>query len=704
MPATPLGEKGRSTTSPLGKSAPKLPWAVLEDQELDLVFFRKVFYRIRSSLGFQDETTGDIPLLSFQRAMGRLFRVLQIDRNFDATKYDLNGDGSVGWWEFCVLWKEEGLAVHLSAAERIYITFEEPNSSRLGRIASTVTLLAIGLSASTFIISTMPDMQEATCPSCKPEPFEIFAIMDVFCVALFSIEYVTRLVTAAFTRIELINTDEMVESMCCDESIQWPTRWQRLQSFFWAWPNLIDLAAILPSYITWAMPSNPPSNGQEEEEGGPNVIFKLIRLMRMVRAFRLGRKFEAVMIISRAMRRSVRALSVLVLNMILGMLIFGAIMFFVEGGSYDPKDGAYKRFVGVEWDEKLKEYMNVFDRSPYESIPASFWWVLVTCTTVGYGDHYPTTMEGQVAAGIAMVWSLCVLALPVGVIGANFAAVWQEYDSEKSEETQLRRNQITMVKDAIAQIDPVSTSRQLYIAVYHNSGMPTCSDNNVFIGEAECELELFSDNTEPVHKQLKLALCENRAKSDRSVSGTIFLNYSWTPTPSRDWEEGCLLQGDLALTVVRAVDLVPIDWTNPGFADPYVEVVVYPVSPEANGELKPQTVYTKTITKNIIPIWNETLSFDFKWVQDGVDAMREYHKNMWHGVESPDKVRNENAMQLEYFPAVKQMGDELRELREQTVPELNREVSDLKNMTREILELLRPPGLPAHSGSALLKG
>merc|ERR1712166_348188 len=62
-----------------------------------------------------------------------------------------------------------------------------------------------------------------------------------------------------------------------------------------------------------------------------------------------------------------------------------------------------------------------------------------------------------------------------------------------------------------------------------------------------------------------------------------------------------------------------------------------------------------------------------------------------------------NAMQLEYFPAVKQMGDELRELREQTVPELNREVSDLKNMTREILELLRPPGLPAHSGSALLK-
>merc|ERR1740130_2074734 len=177
--------------------------------------------------------------------------------------------------------------------------------------------------------------------------------------------------------------------------------------------------------------------------------------------------------------------------MILGMLMFGSIMFFIEGGTYDPKDGAYKRWEGWEWNSTATEYDKIFGRSPFQSIPESFWWVLVTCTTVGYGDHYPTTVGGQIAAGIAMVWSLCVLALPVGVIGANFAAVWHEYDSEKLDETQLRRNQITMVKDAIAQIDPVSSSRQLYIAVYHNSGMPAGPDNNVFIGEAECELELF---------------------------------------------------------------------------------------------------------------------------------------------------------------------------------------------------------------------
>merc|ERR1719321_1213722 len=161
---------------------------------------------------------GDIPLISLQRAMGRLYRVLQTEKTFEARRY-LNGDGSVGWWEFCMLWKEEHLAVRLSTAERIYITFEEPNSSRLGRIASTVVLLAIALSAASFIIATMPDMQESSCAGCKPEPFPIFDTLDFVCVMIFTVEYLTRLITAAFTRIELINQDEVVDAMCADENL-----------------------------------------------------------------------------------------------------------------------------------------------------------------------------------------------------------------------------------------------------------------------------------------------------------------------------------------------------------------------------------------------------------------------------------------------------------------------------------------------------
>ena len=67
--------------------------------------------------------------------------------------------------------------------------------------------------------------------------------------------------------------------------------------------------------------------------------------------------------------------------------------------------------------------------SKFESIPSSFYWASVTMTTVGYGDVYPLTTAGQLVASITMMFGILILALPITVIGSNFATVRYSFEA-----------------------------------------------------------------------------------------------------------------------------------------------------------------------------------------------------------------------------------------------------------------------------------
>lgn len=65
--------------------------------------------------------------------------------------------------------------------------------------------------------------------------------------------------------------------------------------------------------------------------------------------------------------------------------------------------------------------------TPFKSIPNGFWWCMVTLMSVGYGDVVPVTIFGKLLTGIFSLGCILFLALPISVIGTNFATIWIEY-------------------------------------------------------------------------------------------------------------------------------------------------------------------------------------------------------------------------------------------------------------------------------------
>jgi len=206
--------------------------------------------------------------------------------------------------------------------------------------------------------------------------------------------------------------------------------------------------------------------------------------------------------------------------------------------------------------------------------------------------------------------------------------VWAEYDKEKAGDAQLKSSTREVTKATILALQPLAYSRILKFEVWHDSCMPGEDGiNNVYLGEAEAELDIDAKGLHKVYKHEVLPLKIDPNKTIRKAAGEIEFEYTWEPhdpwSGTDPVEPGTLLKGELTVTVIGAAGLPSLDWKGNEISDPFVQVLLYPASPGADGEIIPKVSRTSSIFDIPEPVWNQAFSFQFHWRRDGVLAKQE---------------------------------------------------------------------------------
>lgn len=110
-------------------------------------------------------------------------------------------------------------------------------------------------------------------------------------------------------------------------------------------------------------------------------------------------------------------------------------------------------------------YAEFFRDSHFDSVAVGIWWAIVTLTTVGYGDFYPTTPPGYVVGAACSICGLLLLSMPIAIIATNFN---NYYSKNKTRQKQLKRK-----NEIFSKLRSLFSARPRRTRAVENSGLKT---------------------------------------------------------------------------------------------------------------------------------------------------------------------------------------------------------------------------------------
>ncbi|XP_009944350.1 PREDICTED: potassium voltage-gated channel subfamily G member 2, partial [Leptosomus discolor] len=228
---------------------------------------------------------------------------------------------------------------------------------------------------------------------CSQKCYDIF-VLETVCVAWFSFEFLLRSIQA--------------ENKC---------------AFLKTPLNIIDILAILPFYVSLIVdmvstknsskPSGAAGNKYLERVG---LVLRFLRALRILYVMRLARHSLGLQTLGLTVRRCTREFGLLLLFLCVAMALFSPLVYLAES-----ELGAKQEFT---------------------SVPTSYWWAVISMTTVGYGDMVPRSIPGQVVALSSILSGILLMAFPVTSIFHTFSRSYSELKEQQQRAASRQMRQL----------------------------------------------------------------------------------------------------------------------------------------------------------------------------------------------------------------------------------------------------------------------
>lgn len=170
--------------------------------------------------------------------------------------------------------------------------------------------------------------------------------------------------------------------------------------------TVIEIVAVIPYYIDFVSHFIHARYGHK-----PNKYLDVIHVFRIfgiLRVFKILRHYSGLQVLIYTLRTSIKDLLLMLTFIGIATLFFSTLIYFSD------------------------------DRAKFSSIPASFWWSIITMTTVGYGDFYPTRPWGYLVGSACALIGVLVVAFTVPILVNSFMLFYSHSQSILNEDREER--------------------------------------------------------------------------------------------------------------------------------------------------------------------------------------------------------------------------------------------------------------------------